>query len=219
MALHDCPACRAKVSAQAGQCGACGVALGEDNRCGRCLAVAPVFERTGRHVCSACGETRLRHPRTIIATEADLLQAFEPASQRRLTAESLLLLLAAVGFVGAAQLALLPRWLAWPAGGLALVAAVRSHYAASSQRTRQQGRRRYEMEQRIIGLAFGNDGMLSAGAVSATLRITINEAKELLGELVATGRARAETNDETGDTSYYFGEAKRTRGIRRNSAL
>ena len=90
---------------------------------------------------------------------------------------------------------------------------------ARSQRASQLGRRRYEMEQRIIGLAFGNDGLLSAGAVSATLRITVNEAKQLLGELVATGRARAETNEETGDASYYFGEAKRTRGIRRNSAL
>src|SRR5688500_9137946 len=114
MVLHDCPACRAKVSAQAGQCGACGVARGQDNRCGRCLAVAPVFERTGRHGCSACGETRLRHPRTLGATEADLLQAFEPASQRRVTAESLLLLLSALGFIGASQLALLPRWFAWP---------------------------------------------------------------------------------------------------------
>lgn len=218
MTLLECPACRAKVSAQAGQCRTCGVALGEDNRCGRCLAVAPVFERTGRHVCSACGETRTRQARTIVSSEADLLQAFEPASQGTVTVKSVVLLLAAGGFAGAGGMALVPTWLGWPAAWLAVLAAVRAHFAAGKRRTRQLARRRYEMEQRIIGLAFGNDGLLSANAVSATLRIALNEAKAILGELVTTGRARAETSEETGETSYYFGEAKRTRGIRRNSA-
>jgi len=195
------------------------VALGEDNRCGRCLAVASVFERTGRHVCSACGETRPRHPRTMISSEADLLQAFEPAAWTFVPVGAIGLSLAALALAACGMFSLLPGWLCGSLAVLSLAAAVFAIRAARTQRARQLGRRRYDMEQRIIGLAFGNDGMLSAAAVSSTLRITLHEAQDILGELVVTGRARAETHDETAETSYFFGEAKRTRGIRRSAAL
>lgn len=218
MAPIVCPACRELASSQEGACTACGVPLGEDNRCGRCLAIAAVFERTGRYVCSACGESRSHHQHTVVSSEAALLQAFEPAPNRvspivvgllgALSATSV-----AIGLAG-----ILPLWsTALGALGFA-IAAARVWWIGRRQRERAWRRRRYEMEQRTIGLAYRNDGMLSAGLVSATLRLSLSEARELLGELVGTGRARSETN-EAGDTSYYFGEAKRTRGIRARPSM
>jgi hypothetical protein len=52
--------------------------------------------------------------------------------------------------------------------------------------------------------------------VSDTLRISLSEAQELLGELVRAGRARAEPSVDSPEVIYHFSEAKRTRGIRRS---
>jgi hypothetical protein len=191
MTPYACPACRERVVAHSLRCVACGVALGEGNRCGRCLAIAPVFERTGRYVCSACGETRTRHDDTVVTTEAALLQAFEAARGRALPRFLLALTgLALLGLIWSAMHGAAPRWLALPTGVLLI------------------------FEQRIIGLAFRNDGLLTASAVSTTLRISRSEAHELLGELASSGRARAESQEGGSDTTYFFGEAKRTRGLR-----
>jgi hypothetical protein len=83
-------------------------------------------------------------------------------------------------------------------------------------RRRARGRRRHEIEQRIIGLAYCNDGLLSAGLVSETLRIAQSEAQDLLGELTRTGRARAEPSVHGPEIIYHFSEARRTRGLRRS---
>lgn len=213
-----CPACSAALAPDASQCLVCGVAVGEENRCGRCLATAPVFERTGRYVCSACGETRPRHPNTLVATEAALLQAFEA------TPNKFPLIPLSVALLLASLLALVGRlapdfgWLSWLGAFAAALG-----FAHLGRRTRQRqrvsrARRRYEIEQRIIGLAFCNDGLLSANLVSDTLRISVMEAQELLGELVSAARARAEPSADGGPTIYHFGEAKRTRGLRRSQA-
>jgi hypothetical protein len=213
-----CPACSVALTLDASQCASCGIALGEENRCGRCMATAPVYERTGRHVCSACGETRQRYPNTLVTTEAALLQAFEGAPAR------FPLLPFSLSFLAAGGLALLSRvsptgsWLAWVAGLVAALAFVHFGRRARHKRHVARARRRYEIEQRIIGLAYCNDGLLSAGLVSETLRITVMEAQELLGELVSTARARAEVSVDGGPTVYHFGEAKRTRGLRRSQS-
>jgi hypothetical protein len=210
-----CPACSAALTSRASQCSACGVVLGDDNRCGRCLATAPVFERTGRHVCSACGETRQRYAQTVVTSEAALLQAFELRPVRPL-AKPILVLVAAGVFAYLAQRALLPPWLLFGALGLALAAAVHTAHRGILLRKRARGRRRYEIEQRIIGLAYCNDGLLGAGPVSDTLRISLSEAQDLLGELARTGRARAEPSTDSPEIIFHFGEAKRTRGLRRS---
>jgi hypothetical protein len=213
-----CPACSAALAPDASQCACCGVALGEDNRCPRCMATAPVYERTGRHVCSACGETRPRQAHTLVTTEAELLQAFEapPARAPLLAISTALLCASALALLGR----VLPdaAWLTWL---LAVVAALVFGVVGRNARHRRRvarARRRYEIEQRIIGLAFCNDGLLSANLVSETLRISVMEAQELLGELVATARARAEMSVDGGPTIYHFGEARRTRGLRRSQA-
>jgi hypothetical protein len=219
MTARKCPACREQVSATSLRCSACGVALGEGNRCGRCLAIAPVFERTGRHVCSACGETRVRHDDTLVTTEAALLQAFDPTQGR---ARPLLLFVStgvvAAGLLWLAANAVLPRWLSLLGLALLLVAALRGQRLLQRRQAWAHARRRYEIEQRIIGLAFRNDGLLSASTVSTTLRISRSEAQELLGQLASSGRARAESNADGSDTTYFFGEAKRTRGLRGRSS-
>jgi hypothetical protein len=191
------------------------VALGDDNRCARCLATAPVFERTGRYVCSACGENRQRYAQTVVSSEAELLQAFETSVPRPLLraapwACGVLVL------VGLGARAGLPFWLLAGVAALGLGAAAQVGWSGLLLRRRARGRRRYEIEQRIIGLAFCNDGLLSTGLVSDTLRISLSEAQELLGELVRAGRARAEPSVDGPEVIYHFGEAKRTRGIRRS---
>jgi hypothetical protein len=210
-----CPACSAALAPHASQCFACGVALGEDNRCNRCLATAPVFERTGRYVCSACGESRQRHAHTVIASEAELLQAFETRVPRPWQ-RPLLLLGLVVFVVILGQRAVVPSWILALLAAAGLGAALQAIWNGAQLRRRARGRRRYEIEQRIIGLAFCNNGLLSAGPVSDTLRISLNEAQELLGELVRAGRARAEPSVDSPEIIYHFGEAKRTRGIRRS---
>lgn len=210
-----CPACRERNTAKGLRCAACQVALGEGNRCGRCLAIAPVFERSGRYVCSACGETRTRHDDTLVTTEAALLQAFDPARGRGLP-----LLLYALSALALAILTwlvvrgTLPRGLGLLLGAVLLALSVRLQGLARRRQARVQARRRYEIEQRIIGLAFRKDGLLTASAVSTTLRISHSEAQELLGELASSGRARAEPSTDGSETTYFFGEAKRTRGLR-----
>jgi hypothetical protein len=177
--------------------------------------VAPVFERTGRYVCSACGEAREPRENTLVTSEAELLQAFEPSRGAALPASIFtvagLLLAALAWLVSSAALARAPAFLV----GVAVVAlAFAGRRWAELRRRRAWARRRYEIEQRIIGLAYRNDGWLTASAVSTMLRIARSEAQELLGELVVTGRARAEPGLDGGETTYFFGEAKRTRGLR-----
>jgi Flp pilus assembly protein TadB len=191
------------------------VALGDGNRCARCMATAPVFERTGRYVCSACGESRQRYAQTIVTSEAELLQAFEISTPMPLLRPALLIL-GVLCLLGVGARAGLPLWMLAAVGVLGLGAALQVAWSGRLLRRRARGRRRYEIEQRIIGLAFCNDGLLSAGLVSDTLRISVREAQELLGELVRAGRARAEPSVDGPDIIYHFGEAKRTRGIRRS---
>jgi hypothetical protein len=213
-----CPACSAALTPDASQCACCGVALGEENRCGRCMATAPVYERTGRHVCSACGETRARYPHTLVTTEAELLQAFEAAPAKLPLVPLAAALLSAAGLVLLARLLPELSWLSWLGAFVCAFAFAQVGRRARQRRRVARARRRYEIEQRIIGLAFCNDGLLSAGLVSETLRITVMEAQELLGELVSTARARAEMSVDGGPTIYHFGEAKRTRGLRRSQS-
>jgi hypothetical protein len=182
------------------------------------MATAPVYERTGRHVCSACGETRPRYPHTLVTTEAALLQAFEAAPAKLPLLPLTAALLSASALVLIGRLAPQASWLTW-LGAFAAAFAF-AHYGRRARHKRHvaRARRRYEIEQRIIGLAFCNDGLLSANLVSETLRITVMEAQELLGELVTAARARAEMSVDGGPTIYHFGEARRTRGLRRSQS-
>jgi hypothetical protein len=122
--------------------------------------------------------------------------------------------LALLGLIWSAMHGAAPRWLALPTGVLLIFAALHLRRWGKRERQLARARRRYEIEQRIIGLAFRNDGLLTASAVSTTLRISRSEAHELLGELASSGRARAESQEGGSDTTYFFGEAKRTRGLR-----
>lgn len=213
-----CPACDAVVPLGASQCVACGLALGEPNWCPGCHAFAAVYARPGRYVCGACGADRVVLPGTIIATEAELLTAFD---ETRRSWSSAALALAAMGSGSAwiAHRALPGGWnLVLP---LVLVAGSLFGAYGLARGARRSGlrrarRRRFEIEQRIIGLAFRNDGLLRAEEVSSTLRIPLAEAEALLAELARSGRAslRATPAGE----AYDFTEAKRTQTLRVRAA-
>jgi hypothetical protein len=87
----------------------------------------------------------------------------------------------------------------------------------SKRRVRQARRRIFEIEQRIIGLAYQNDGVLREQEVSSRLRISLVEAREVLHELARQDRAIAYGQGRQ-VTEFRFGEARRTRAIRARRA-
>ena len=217
-AWHErrCPACGTRVEEIASQCQACGLALGEANWCGRCHAIAPVYEREGRHVCCACGSERALRTGTQVATDGDVLRAFEGGSTREHRWAGPGVALALAGFLA---------WLATArlSGASRLPVALASCLLAACVviyimfRTRRgtrlkRQRRHFEIGQRIVGLAFCNDGQLTSDGVAEMLRIPPAEAGAFLQELVATGRATV-CSASTGEV-YHFGEAKPTREVR-----
>lgn len=170
-----------------------------------------VIERTGGYACGACGGSRERHPSTVCVSDAALLQALEP---RRAGNPRLLALVCAAPFLLAGALArALPAELRWL---LALVGVFTAlGVLARDQRIQRRTirRRTFEIEQRIIGLAYQNDGVLREQEVSTRLRISLVEARAVLEDLVRQDRAIAYGQGRQ-VSEFRFGEARRTRAIR-----
>jgi hypothetical protein len=175
-----------------------------------------VIERSDGYHCGACGGPRERHANTQCLSDAELLQALEP----RLPRSPYLLAFACA----------LPCFLA---GVLArdLSPAFRSSLALGGvvsfvwllvrdqrQQRRTTRRRTFEIEQRIIGLAYQNDGVLRESEVSERLRISLAEARAVLHELSLQDRAVA-CGQGHQVTEFRFGEARRTRAIRARRSI
>ncbi|MFT3921458.1 MAG: hypothetical protein QM778_02865 [Myxococcales bacterium] len=209
-----CPCCHGELAKASARCRRCTAAVGEENRCPRCHAYAAVIERSSGYHCGACGAPRERMAQTQCLSDAELLQALEPRPPQR---HALWAALAALPFL-IASLALrsvLPemRWLLALAGGFVLLCVF-----AYRQRSRrlQERRRAFEIEQRIIGLAYQTDGVLREQEVSTRLRISLVEARLTLEELARQERAVAYGQGHA-VSEFRFGEARRTRAIRRRS--
>jgi hypothetical protein len=83
------------------------------------------------------------------------------------------------------------------------------------QRRRLLHRRRiYALDQRIVGLAYQREGMLTTRDVAAALGLDPAEAEARLSDLVARARASLEVSQESGHVHYVFKDVKPTRGIR-----
>ena len=213
-ASDTCPCCHAKRAKSATRCASCSAAIGEANRCARCLAYAAVIERTGGYVCGACSAPRERLPDTLCLSDAELLRALEPRPAERYRAIALLTALPWFAAAGLMRGVAPPfRWLFALVGALALVGLL-----ARGQRAqrRTQRRRTFEIEQRIIGLAYQTDGVLREQDVSTRLRISLAEARAILQELADQQRAVAYGQGRE-VSEFRFGEARRTRAIRRRS--
>lgn len=170
-----------------------------------------VIERTGGYCCGACGGSRERHENTACLSDAELLQALEPRPART---PYLLAFVCALPCFLAGVLArdLRPefRWLLAMAGVLTFL-----WLLARDQRIQHRlaRRRTFEIEQRIIGLAYQNDGVLREQEVSARLRISLVESRSILEDLARQDRAVAYGQGRQ-VSEFRFGEARRTRAIR-----
>jgi hypothetical protein len=175
-----------------------------------------VIERSDGYHCGACGGARERHANTECLTDAELLQALEPRLPRSpyLLAFTCALPCSLAGVL-ARDLSLALRW-ALALGGVITFGwlLVRDQ----SQQRRTSRRRTFEIEQRIIGLAYQNDGVLRESEVSERLRISLAEARSVLHELSLQDRAVACGQGHQA-TEFRFGEARRTRAIRARRSM
>jgi hypothetical protein len=174
-----------------------------------------VIERSGSYHCGACGGLRERLADTHCVSDAELLQALEWRSTRR---PHLLAFACALPCFLASILArgvpLELRWLMAIGGVFVFL----WQLARDQHQQRYVERRRtFEIEQRIIGLAFQNDGVLREQEVSERLRISLAETRSVLQELARQDRAIA--YGQGGRVAEFrFGEARRTRAIRARRA-
>jgi hypothetical protein len=170
-----------------------------------------VIERSDGYHCGACGAARERHANTHCLSDAELLQALEPRSPRspHLVAFACALPCFLAGIL-AHDLSLGLRW-SLALGGVLTFAwlLVRDQ----RQQRRSVRRRTFEIEQRIIGLAYQNDGVLREQEVSVRLRISLAETRAILHDLSRQDRAVA-CGQGHQVTEFRFGEARRTRAIR-----
>jgi hypothetical protein len=189
--------------------------LGEENLCDRCHALGPALVRGAELCCPACGATRSRGPRVIIANVSELHRAVEvgwpqPFAAIALGAWAGCVVLALLGFVVGDAARPLMRWLVLVAVLVAVVAAL----FVRQRRKLLHRRRLYALDQRIVGLAYQRDGMLTTRDVAAALGLEPAEAEARLSDLVARARAGLEVSQESGQVHYVFKDVKPTRGIR-----
>lgn len=179
----------------------------------RCHGLCPALRDGDDLVCSACGAAREPADRVVVIDEFERDHALAPPSS--LPWYAVLTALIGAGVLWYASI-LTPN----PRGRvlaelvaicLVLGAAVGVYFAYRSHTARMR-RRRFELEQRIVGLAHQREGVLTVQEVATKLGVRPAEADVFLTELAKLGRATLEVSD--GRMRYVFREAKPTRGIR-----
>jgi hypothetical protein len=189
--------------------------LGEDNLCERCHALGPALVRGTELCCPACGATRQRGPRVLIANVSELDRALyvgwpQPFAAIALGAWGGAVVLALLGFLLGDDARTLMRGLVVLAVGVAIVAGL----LVRQRRKLLLRRRAFALDQRIVGLAYQRDGMLTTRDVAAALGLDAADAEARLSDLVARARASLEVSQESGHVHYVFKDVKPTRGIR-----
>lgn len=182
------------------RCPQCSQVLGADNQCEHCHALVPALRRGGRIVCSACGSERRRGPNTITVSERELrfMAGWERVRIRIYKVATALAVLFGL-FIGALF------WLFAPNAfelGSALVTAFVTLLIAGlfvqrikKVRALSQQREHFLLEQRVLGLAHKNRGVITAAEVARHLNIPVTAADAMLDELVRTGRADIDVTD------------------------
>ena len=105
------------------------------------------------------------------------------------------------------------RVLALLLGLASLAAAFALTLFGRTQLERTLRKRRFELEQRVVGLAYQHQGRLEAQWVSDELGLPLSTAEAFLTELTQVGRARLDMSENSRMT-YVFPDARPTRGIR-----
>jgi hypothetical protein len=213
-----CPACAQATRAADLQCKACGQVLGEIHRCERCRALAPAIERDGALRCAACAAERVPRLGLSIISESDYQRALRKGQLLPWTLFGGAALTGAAGLSVAAGLAAAAdgtggRVLALLLGLGSLACAAALTWIGRTHLERSMRKRRFELEQRVVGLAYQAQGRLAARSVAEALNMPLSAAEAFLTDLTQVGRARLDMS-ESGAVTYVFPDARPTRGIR-----
>jgi hypothetical protein len=154
----------------------------------------------------------------VLTTEGELRRALQkgrllPWALFGAAALSGALGLSIAAVLGAAAHTTLGHALAWLLGLGSLACAASLTWVGRSSLERTRRVRHFEIEQRVVGLAYQNQGRLEAQAVADALPMTFAAAEAFLTELTRSGRARLEVSEQ-GRITYVFADARPTRGIR-----
>lgn len=204
-ALYRCPSCSREVSQHDARCPDCRQVLGSDNVCEQCHALAPATRAGHRIVCSACGSARGRRPNTVVVSARTLrwLVAWERFRIRvygGAAASSALFGL----MLGGLLLAYAPHSFHSFAYGVLVVAMlVTTAFALRIKRVRSLGgaRDRFTLQQRLLGYAHRQRGVVTAEGVAHDLHISVPAADAMLDELVRVGKADIDVS-ERGQISF-----------------
>jgi hypothetical protein len=192
--------------------------LGEIHRCERCRALAPALSSDGKLGCAACGAAREPRLGLTIVSETDYRRALRRGQLVPLALFAGAALTGAAGLsvaavLGAAATSTGGHVLASLLGLGSLACAAALTWVGRTQLERAMRKRHFELEQRVVGLAYQHQGRLEARTVSESLPLGLAAAEAFLSELTQVGRARLETG-ENGRITYVFPDARPTRGIR-----
>ena len=220
-APETCPTCATAVPEGAPRCPGCGRVFGEENRCPHCHAVAAVIKRGGTTVCAACGKPRAGTvvlggegkggiiPASRVGREASTSAMMTRARGRTQRGFGILALSAGI-VVAALAAALVPGAVGIGlavAGGLLGVGtgalSIRAG-AKNMEKARRDEARATEIA--VYELAEEQGGSLTASVTATALRISPDEADDLLTSLVGDGSRIEVDVDEEGVVSYVFRE-------------
>lgn len=187
--------------------------LGTDNTCEHCHALVPALRRGHRVVCSACGSERRRRPNTIVVSERELRfvagwQRLRIRIYKTITLMSTLfaLVLGSIFFRYAPD-----HFLFTVAMVISLISLSVAGFSFSRIRRAQahgQLRESFALEQRLLGLAHRQEGVITAEEAARYLNIPVAAADAMLDDLAKRGHAEIDVTDR-GEIRFLLRPGKR----------
>ena len=209
----NCTACHTAIPDGATQCPGCGKVYGEDNRCQRCHAVAPVKVAGPIYRCVACGAERQRLPGTVVIGGGSALAGGPSMSGEKANALGFRVFgaITLAGGLGVAALlfAVIPGTAGVVLAGVAGITAIALGGGALGASRRASSRAnnalRVTKEHKILQLAEENGGYLTATQLARALSMGVREADALLTEMSDGLRVQVEVTSD-GILQYHFAE-------------
>lgn len=218
----QCPSCAAVVSPFDARCHACRQVLGPDNICPQCQALAATISRRGRLVCSACESERERRPHTVVVRDRDMRWslAWERIRLRVYTFFAVMFALFN-GTVGGMTLHFgesdFSRFIAAMFLLTAVLVPLLLWRLSKQVRMRSKAREQFTLEQRLIGLAHKQGGVITPDEAARHLNVPLAAADAMLDRLVHRQQAELEVT-ERGELQFVLGPARRAKGLGASSA-
>jgi hypothetical protein len=205
-----CSACDTPIPDGRTRCPACGKVFGEDNRCARCDAVAPVRMEGSQARCTACGAERERRAGTVVIESSGRKPELATYAARGGAVGLRLFGVAAIGggvLAAALAAAVLPGAVGIVAavvlGGLGVGLGALGLGAGSRVGRGAEEHARQRREQTIYELARTRQGVLTAPEVARELGVPVAQADEELTRLADGTHVTVEVTTD-GRVEYEF---------------